>query len=530
MSRIAIRLLALGLPALWSTGTGLTAPAPEVDPFAIDASWPLTKGTVWVYEARVEWQDDKGEHTRKLGWRSEVLETTSHKDVAAARLRGDPSDLAWFEEGRQPRVHIIFRVGAARYHRLIDDKAEEAWLLLRAGEMEELQALLTEDNIELELPLVRDKIIGRPNLMTARRYCDLVTNSITFPASPIKGWTGPATLGGHTICCRTSPGHSERDFVQGLGFTRFVYEHHGTPGDVEALLVEIIPAPPRANDQAGKPQTRAGRLQAVSEPTGGPLDSGRVGDSRSVDIGAGRKLVVRFVPGGTFMMGSPEGEAGRQREERQAETNLGSHFWMAETELTRGQWQAVMGSVPGADGEQAVATDDSGPDHPVGRVDWTQAQEFVRTLGQCSRLPDGWKWSLPTEAQWERACRGGTTTATSFGESLSSTQANFNGGEPYGGALPGVKLGKSCPVGNYPANPYGLFDMHGNVWEWCLDGYQWRLPGGLDPVLTDSDRRVIRGGSWSVNGDSCRAAMRGRCEPGQSEADVGLRPIITRVK
>ena len=118
-------------------------------------------------------------------------------------------------------------------------------------------------------------------------------------------------------------------------------------------------------------------------------------------------------------------------------------------------------------------------------VAWDDANAFCRKLTeperQAGRLPAGWEYRLPTEAQWEYACRAGTVTATAFGDSLSSRQANFNGNNPYNGAENGPNLTRTAEVGTYPANAWGLHDMHGNVWEWCRDWYQRKLPGGNDP-------------------------------------------------
>src|SRR5262249_35620917 len=137
-------------------------------------------------------------------------------------------------------------------------------------------------------------------------------------------------------------------------------------------------------------------------------------------------------------------------------------------------------------------------------------------------LPRRWAFRLPTEAQWEYACRSGTTTATAFGDKLGGTQANFAGDKPYNGAEPQPPLKRATPVGRYPANAWGLHDMHGNVFEWCRDWYHQKLPGGGDPDLSmqqgERNRdgtfsRVRRGGAWNDEGVYCRSALRLRYEP-----------------
>ena len=163
-------------------------------------------------------------------------------------------------------------------------------------------------------------------------------------------------------------------------------------------------------------------------------------------------------------------------------------------------------------------------------VSQNEALEFCRQLTDsersAGRLPAGWEYRLPTEAQWEYACRAGTTTATAFGSSLSSTQANFNGEYPYNGAAKGPNLGKTATVGSYNANAWGLYDMHGNVGEWCRDWYTGTLSGGRNPDVSqpgEATFRVLRGGSWFVSGWYCRSAVRGWDEPAFRDQSYGFR-------
>ena len=183
-----------------------------------------------------------------------------------------------------------------------------------------------------------------------------------------------------------------------------------------------------------------------------------------------------------------------------------------------------------------------GDDFPVGNVNFAEAETFCRRLTERAResgaLPEGWEFRLPTEAQWEYACRAGTTTATAFGDTLSSKQANFKG-KPYNGAQSGPALGKAAKVGSYPPNAWGLHDMHGNTFEWCRDWYHARLPGGVDPDLHDAlstternrtgdSSRVRRGGAWSDDGWPCRSAFRLRFEPERRYDHIGFRVVVVR--
>jgi formylglycine-generating enzyme required for sulfatase activity len=149
----------------------------------------------------------------------------------------------------------------------------------------------------------------------------------------------------------------------------------------------------------------------------------------------------------------------------------------------------------------------------VEEVSWNAATEYCRKWTelehQAGRLPADWEYRLPTEAQREYACRAGTTTATAFGDQLSSQQANFKGNSPYSGADQGPFLARPTEVGVYPANGWGFCDMQSNVNEWCRDFYQEKLPGGVDPEVSfGGPTRVVRGGGWWFIGRDCRSARR----------------------
>ena len=259
----------------------------------------------------------------------------------------------------------------------------------------------------------------------------------------------------------------------------------------------------------------------------------KAGDEREV---GGVKLC--WCPPGKFRMGSPRDESERRPGEDQVEVTLSRGFWMGKFEVTQGQWKQVIGKLPG----ELTLELPAGDNFPVGNVNFAEAEAFCHRLTELSRqsgvLPQGWEFRLPTEAQWEYACRAGTTTATSFGDKLSSKQANFKG-KPYNGAEPGPSLNRAATVGSYPANAWGLHDMHGNTFEWCRDWYHNRLPGGTDPDLhaaketaTKSEHgdasRVRRGGCWADEGWPCRSAFRLRFEPERRYDHIGFRVAVVR--
>jgi formylglycine-generating enzyme required for sulfatase activity len=257
------------------------------------------------------------------------------------------------------------------------------------------------------------------------------------------------------------------------------------------------------------------------------------GDERAV---AGVKLC--WCPPGKFLMGSPPNEPERRPGEDQVEVTLTRGFWMGKYEVTQGNWKRVMGKLPGP----LTAELPEGDDFPVGNVNFAETEAFCQKLTELGRqagtLPKDWEFRLPTEAQWEYACRAGTTTATAFGDQLSSKQANFKG-KPYNGAEPGPSLGRAAKVGSYPANAWGLHDMHGNTFEWCRDWYHAKLPGGVDPDLyaarataqvnrTGDVSRARRGGAWTDDGWPCRSAFRLRFEPERRYDHIGFRVVAVR--
>ena len=227
-------------------------------------------------------------------------------------------------------------------------------------------------------------------------------------------------------------------------------------------------------------------------------------------------------------MGSPLTEAGRREDEAQVEVVLSKGFWMGQYEVTQDEWKRIAGEFPQAM-DKGV-----GGDVPVYWVTYLDAERFCRLATERGRasgeIDADWEFRLPTEAQWEYACRAGSKTATAFGDRLDKTRANFlDEGER--------SLGQSVKVGSYPANAWGIHDMHGNVFEWCRDWYHARLPGGVDPDLSTAKgspnrdgtySRVRRGGAWNDPGWACRSAFRLRYEPERNSDHIGFRVALVQ--
>jgi formylglycine-generating enzyme required for sulfatase activity len=227
----------------------------------------------------------------------------------------------------------------------------------------------------------------------------------------------------------------------------------------------------------------------------------------------------RWIPPGSFMMGSPDTELGRWDGEDWHSVTLSQGFWLAETAVTQALWQAVMGDNP---------CEFKGDNRPVEQVSWDDAQAFICQLRQL--YPD-FMVRLPWEAEWEYACRAGTQTPFYFGEYLTLALVNYKGTWGYGTDQWGNTAKRAtAEVKSYPCNRWGLFEMHGNVWEWCAD--LWQLSLGTQAVCDpwqrqstpDADARpVTRGGSW-FNGDgNVRSAIRDRNKSDYRDNDLGLR-------
>ena len=236
----------------------------------------------------------------------------------------------------------------------------------------------------------------------------------------------------------------------------------------------------------------------------------------------------RWCPPGTFTMGSPPSRAAvRDADETQHQVTLSRGFWMLETPVTQAMWKSVTGNNP------SYFTGDK---LPAERVSWKDCQKFIEQLNAhlagTPGTPAGYRFSLPTEAQWEYACRAGTTTPFHFGSVLNGDKANCDGNFPYGTSTMGQYLKKTSEVGSYPANDWGLFDMHGNVWEWCLDWYGDYPSGSVtDPTGADEgSNRVLRGGGWNDHAGNCRSAYRNSNAPSDRNFRYGVRISLVRAE
>ncbi|MBD2136446.1 formylglycine-generating enzyme family protein [Anabaena sp. FACHB-1237] len=220
------------------------------------------------------------------------------------------------------------------------------------------------------------------------------------------------------------------------------------------------------------------------------------------DLGNDITLEMVEIPGGSFNMGSPESEKGwNNNESPQHEVNVPA-FAMGKFAVTQEQYQQVMGENPSGF---------KGAKRPVETVSWNDADKFCKKLNQITQKT-GRSYRLPSEAEWEYACRAGTTTPFHFGETITSDLANYDGTVTYASEAQGIYRKQTTDVGSFAPNSFGLYDMHGNVWEWCQDNwhdnYKNAPKNGSAWTSQSDDRQVLRGGSWFSLPDNCRSAIR----------------------
>ncbi|MGL4464620.1 MAG: SUMF1/EgtB/PvdO family nonheme iron enzyme [Planctomycetia bacterium] len=241
------------------------------------------------------------------------------------------------------------------------------------------------------------------------------------------------------------------------------------------------------------------------------LKTNRGGPTEEITNSIGMKL--REIPAGSFKMGSPLNERGRSDDEALVDVAITKPFYMGVYEVTHEEWERVMGENPS---HFKICDDKEDQRRPVERVSYEDALLFLTKLNSLDKdtLPVGWRYVLPTEAQWEYACRAKSVGAYSLRGQIALGLVNYNGSDDSFLVQDG-SLKRTETVGKYLPNAWGLHDMHGNVWEWCRDDYQLVLPGGIDPFVSSkvASDRVFRGGGWSSFALRCRSAIRNKCPP-----------------
>jgi formylglycine-generating enzyme required for sulfatase activity/uncharacterized caspase-like protein len=249
---------------------------------------------------------------------------------------------------------------------------------------------------------------------------------------------------------------------------------------------------------------------------------------QTADLGSGVALELMAIPQGSFMMGSLTNEEGRDNDESPQHSVAIKPFWMGKYAVTQAQWRAVAGLPKVSRDLTADPANFKGLNLPVEQVTWEDATEFCARLSQKT----GQAYRLPSEAEWEYACRAGTTTPFYFGETITTDLANYAGTGTYGSAPKGQYRQKTIDVGSFPPNAFGLYDMHGNVWEWCQDNWHTSYAGAPTDGSAwiaggEQSLRVMRGGSWNLTPRNCRSAIRGRYSADCRAYNIGFRVVCS---
>ena len=259
------------------------------------------------------------------------------------------------------------------------------------------------------------------------------------------------------------------------------------------------------------------------------------------DLSNGVTLDMVLIQGGSFLIGSPEDEIERYKNEDPQHSVTVPTFFMGKYPVTQAQWRAV-GALPKIDCDlEPDPSEFKGENLPVEQISWHEATEFCSRLARRTDRP----YRLPSEAEWEYACRAGTTTPFYFGETITTDLANYCGEDrtikekfysgSYGRGVKGIYREKTTDVGEFPANAWGLYDMHGNVWEWCEDHWHDSYKGApedgsawIDPEAGENDeKRVLRGGSWFGNPRNCRSVTRNYDDAGRRDYLCGFRVVCS---
>jgi formylglycine-generating enzyme required for sulfatase activity/uncharacterized caspase-like protein len=304
------------------------------------------------------------------------------------------------------------------------------------------------------------------------------------------------------------------DAIKRIERERLRGERPDTPGNVGKGVSTVEPP---------VPTVPTFQFEVVTVNAQGKITNRRNEEARyfAEDLGNGVTLDMVQIPGGTFTMGSPESEKDRSSDESPQHQVTVPGFFMGKYEITQEQYQAIMGTNP---------SNFKGEKRPVEKVSWNDAVEFCEKLSQKT----GRTYRLPSEAEWEYACRAGTTTPFYFGETITPDLVNYHGNYPYGSAPKGKYREETTNVGIFPPNSFGLYDMCGNIWEWCEDVYNDSYEGA--PIdgsawLTGSDnnKKLLRGGGWNYNAWFCRSAYRNRYARAYRILNVGFRVVAVAV-
>ena len=438
---------------------------------------------------------------------SKQLTTTVHTQIGTQIGSYGYSPLEQIQLGEAYPASDLFALGATCFHLLTGVHPFNLWTINGFSWVNNWRQHLPS-SVSQELGQVLDKLL-KIEIQERYQSADKVIKDLQIPPTIYVPQVGNKnqSLGNSPTTI------NRRGFIYGglflggvtvafVGQNLFSGKHNPTSIS-DTPTPENTPIP--ENTSTPKNTTSTNNLQTFSFEVVRTNASGNIINRRNSsaryfteDLGNGVTLEMVEIPGGTFIMGSPENEAGRNSNESPEHQVTVPSFFMGKYQLTQAQYQAIMGSNPSAF---------KGNNRPVEQVSWNDAVIFCQRLSQKT----GKNYRLPSEAEWEYACRAGTTTPFYFGESITTDLVNYDGNYTYASAPEGKNRQQTTDVGSFPPNASGLYDMHGNVWEWCLDdsinSYN-NAPTDGSALTGRSSTKLLRGGSWFLIPAFCRSAFR----------------------
>jgi formylglycine-generating enzyme required for sulfatase activity/tRNA A-37 threonylcarbamoyl transferase component Bud32 len=421
---------------------------------------------------------------------SKQLTTTVHTQIGTQIGSYGYSPLEQIQGGEAYPASDLFALGATCFHLLTGVNPFNLWTINGFSWVNNWRENLPV-SVSQDLGKVLDKLL-KIEIQERYQSADQVIKDIQISQNQISG-NSPTTI-------------NRRGFIYGLclggvtvafiGISLFFRKQN---------QISISDTPIPENTPTPENTTSSNNLKTFSFEVVSTNATGNIINRRNEsatyfteDLGNGVTLEMVEIPGGTFIMGSPANEAGRISNEGPQHQVTVPAFFMGKYELTQAQYQAIMGSNPSRF---------KGNNRPVERVSWNDAVTFCERLSQKTQK----YYRLPSEAEWEYACRAGTTTPFYFGESITPELVNYDGNYTYGSAPKGQYRQQTTDVGSFLPNAFGLYDMHGNVWEWCLDDYidnYSDAPKDGSALTGRSGNRSLRGGSWIIYPRFCRSASR----------------------
>ncbi|MBE9234721.1 SUMF1/EgtB/PvdO family nonheme iron enzyme [Anabaena aphanizomenioides LEGE 00250] len=417
---------------------------------------------------------------------SKELTSTVHTQIGTTIGSYGYSPYEQIKEGKAYPASDLFALGVTCFHLLTGNSPFELWAKNGFAWVNDWRKS-SSNSVSKELGTVLDKLL-KFDVNERYQSADEVLKDLEVP---------------ETLATR-------RDFLKNTGLA---IGSITTLGFISSKLFAVTPG-----KESNSNSLNTFNFEVVTTDASGKIINKRKSSARyfTEDLGNNVTLEMVEIPGGTFMMGSPETEAKRDSDESPQHQVTVSGFFMGKYEVTQKQYQAIMGSNP---------SDFKGENRPVERVSWDDAVGFCEKLSKKT----GKKYTLPSEAQWEYACRSGTTTPFYFGESITSDLVNYDGSYPYGSAPKSLYRIQTTDVGSFYPNAFGLYDMHGNVWEWCLDDYQdnyKNVPIDGSALMNLPKYKVLRGGSWLLIARNCRSGERLGYLRDTKFSEVGFRVVL----